>query len=149
MNFYVMTLFPQMVMSGLNSSIMGRAIDNGLIHIEAVNIRNYAFNKHNKVDDYIYGGGAGMLMQAEPVYLCYKAIVAKILGIDETLLEINACEMTEGEMNSAKQRIEAVDLSNLDCNIPLVYLTPQGRTFKQEIAKEYANEQNVIFLCGD
>lgn len=74
MNFHIMTLFPEMVMQGLNVSIIGRAMEKEIINIEAVNIRDYAFNKHNKVDDYIYGGGAGMLMQAEPVYLCYEAI---------------------------------------------------------------------------
>ena len=71
MNFYIMTLFPEMVMDGLHTSIIGRAVNSGLLHIEAVNIRDYAFNKHNSVDDYPYGGGAGMLMQAEPVYQCY------------------------------------------------------------------------------
>ena len=74
MKFYIMTLFPDMVMQGLNTRIIGRAMDKGLLSIEAVNIRDYAFNKHNSVDDYPYGGGAGMLMQAEPVYQAYKAI---------------------------------------------------------------------------
>lgn len=74
MKFYIMTLFPDMVMQGLNTSIIGRAMDKGLLSIEAVNIRDYAFNKHNSVDDYPYGGGAGMLMQAESVYQAYKAI---------------------------------------------------------------------------
>lgn len=78
MQFYIMTLFPDMVMGGLSTSITGRAIKNGLLSIEAVNIRDYAFNKHNSVDDYPYGGGAGMLMQAEPVYQCYKAVEEKI-----------------------------------------------------------------------
>ena len=71
MNIHIMTLFPEMVMGGLNTSITGRAISKGILSIEAVNIRDYAFNKHNSVDDYPYGGGAGMLMQAEPVYLAY------------------------------------------------------------------------------
>ena len=57
MQFYIMTLFPDMVMDGLNTSIIGRAMDKGLLDIEAVNIRDYAFNKHNSVDDYPYGGG--------------------------------------------------------------------------------------------
>ena len=73
MNFYIMTLFPEMVMDGLNTSIIGRAVNKGLLSIEALNIRDYAFNKHHSVDDYPYGGGAGMLMQAEPVYQCYDA----------------------------------------------------------------------------
>ena len=62
MHFYIMTLFPEMVMQGLNTSIIGRAMDKGILSIDAVNIRDYAFNKHNSVDDYPYGGGAGMLM---------------------------------------------------------------------------------------
>lgn len=78
MNFHILTLFPEMIEQGLNTSITGRAISNGLLSIEAVNIRDYAFNKHQSVDDYPYGGGAGMLMQAEPVYLAYEAVRKKI-----------------------------------------------------------------------
>ena len=78
MNFHIMTLFPKMVMQGLKTSITGRAIEKGLLSIEAVNIRDYAFNKHQSVDDYPYGGGAGMLMQAEPVFLTWKAIQEQI-----------------------------------------------------------------------
>ena len=77
MNFHILTLFPDMVMQGLGTSIIGRAVNNGLLSIEAVNIRDYAFNKHQSVDDYPYGGGAGMLMQAEPVYQAYEAIAEK------------------------------------------------------------------------
>ena len=78
MRFHIMTLFPDMVLNGLNTSIIGRAVKNNLLSIEAWNIRDFAFNKHNSVDDYPYGGGAGMLMQAEPVYQTYKAICEKI-----------------------------------------------------------------------
>ena len=63
-----------MVEQGLNTSILGRAIENGLIRIEAVKIRDYTENKHGRVDDYTYGGGAGMLMQAQPVYDCHRAV---------------------------------------------------------------------------
>ncbi len=80
MRFHVMTLFPEMVLAGITDSIIGRAIKNGLLSVEAVNIRDYAFNKHNKVDDYTYGGGAGMLMQAEPVYRCYEDMMSRIAG---------------------------------------------------------------------
>ena len=68
MNFYILTLFPEMVMNGLSTSITGRAIESGKLHIEAINIRDYTQDKHNHVDDYPYGGGAGMVMQAQPVY---------------------------------------------------------------------------------
>lgn len=77
MNFYVLTLFPEMVMNGLNTSIIGRASKAGYLNIEAVDIRDYAQNKHHKVDDYPYGGGAGMLMQAQPVYDAWNSVVEK------------------------------------------------------------------------
>ena len=77
MRFDIMTLFPEMVMNGLETSIIGRAVKNKILEIEAWNIRDYAFNKHTQCDDYPYGGGAGMLMQAEPVYQTYLAIQEK------------------------------------------------------------------------
>lgn len=118
MQFYIMTLFPDMVMDGLNTSIIGRAIDKGLLDIEAVNIRDYAFNKHNSVDDYPYGGGAGMLMQAEPVYQTYRAI----------------CE--DSQLSDTKQRPR------------VIYLSPQGQTFHQQMAEDLAKEEHLILLCG-
>ena len=78
MNFYILTLFPEMVMKGLSTSITGRAIESGKLHIEAINIRDYTQDKHNHVDDYPYGGGAGMVMQAQPVYDAYTALVEKL-----------------------------------------------------------------------
>ena len=113
MQFYIMTLFPEMVMGGLKTSIIGRAIKNELLSIEAINIRDYAFNKHHSVDDYPYGGGAGMLMQAEPVYQCYKALEDRI---------------------GKRPRV--------------VYLSPQGQTFNQKMAEEFAEEEELVFLCG-
>lgn len=77
MNFYVLTLFPDMIMNGLRTSITGRAMEAGLIHIEAVNIRDFTNDKHKHVDDYPYGGGAGMVMQAEPVYNAYMHLCNK------------------------------------------------------------------------
>ena len=113
MNFHILTLFPEMVMNGLNTSIIGRAINNGLLTIEAVNIRDFAENKHNRVDDYTYGGGAGMLMQAGPVYSAYRSI---------------------GEKTEKKPRV--------------IYLSPQGQTFSQEMAEDFAKEEELVFLCG-
>ena len=78
MNFHILTLFPEMVMNGLNTSITGRAIEAGQISIEAINIRDFSTNKHKKVDDYPYGGGAGMLMQAQPVFDAYESVSKQI-----------------------------------------------------------------------
>lgn len=113
MDFHILTLFPDMIIQGLNTSITGRAIEKELLHLHAVDIRDYAFNKHNSVDDYTYGGGAGMLMQAEPVYQAYHSIV--------------------GESQN-KPRV--------------IYLSPQGKTFTQELAEEFSKEEALIFLCG-
>ena len=77
MNYYVMTLFPELITNAMNESIMGRAAKKNIISVEAVNIRDYAQNVHRQVDDYIYGGGSGMLMQAEPVWLAYQDIIKK------------------------------------------------------------------------
>lgn len=124
MNIHVMTLFPEMFDS-LKLSILGRAMKNNILSVDAVNIRDYAFNKHNSVDDYTYGGGAGMLMQAEPVYQCHKAIVEKIAEN----------EKKDSPSDSAKK-------------VRTVYLTPQGRVLNQEIAMELAREDELILLCG-
>ena len=78
MNFHVLTLLPEMIMNGLETSILGRAAEKGIVSFEAVNIRDYTLERHGKVDDYPYGGGAGMVMQAEPIYRAYEALVEKI-----------------------------------------------------------------------
>ena len=77
MNFHVLTLFPEMIVDGLNTSITGRAVQNGLISVNAVNIRDYSKEKHKHVDDAPYGGGAGMVMQAEPIYDAYEDLCRK------------------------------------------------------------------------
>ena len=78
MNFHILTLFPDMVAEGLNTSIIGRAADKGLVTIDCINIRDYTLDKHKKVDDYPYGGGAGMVMQAQPVYDAWRSVVERI-----------------------------------------------------------------------
>ena len=113
MKYHVLTLFPEMILDGLHTSIIGRALEGGYLSLEAINIRDYADNRHNKVDDYPYGGGAGMVMQAQPVYDAWKSIVEEIGYTPRT-----------------------------------VYLTPQGPTFTQTMAKNYAKEKDLILLCG-
>lgn len=113
MKFHILTLFPEMVMQGLSTSIIGRATEQGLLSIEAINIRDYTLDKHNKVDDTPYGGGAGMLMQAQPVYDAWKSVADRTGNKPRT-----------------------------------VYLTPQGTTFTQPMAKELAKEENLVLLCG-
>ena len=138
MDFYIMTLFPDMVTDGLNTSITGRAAGKGLLSIEAVNIRDYAFNKHNSVDDYPYGGGAGMLMQAEPVYQCYEAVKEKI--------RMN--RLKKEKKTGAAKVCGAVKASDEERSFRVVYLSPQGRTFCQSMAEEFAREDELVLLCG-
>lgn len=140
MNFHILTLFPEMVLNGLNTSIIGRAAAKGLLSIEAVNIRDYAFNKHQSVDDYPYGGGAGMLMQAEPVYLSYKAVEEGILR-----RRAEKKERAEAEGEAAG---EVLERRENDKPVRVVYLSPQGDTFSQKMAQEMAQEEDLILLCG-
>lgn len=77
MNFYILTLFPEMIKDTMSHSIMGKAQDEDKINIECINIRDFAGNKHNQVDDYPYGGGAGMVMQPQPIYNAYESIILK------------------------------------------------------------------------
>jgi len=78
MNYYILTLFPEMMEQTLHTSILGKAEEKGLIKIQAVNIRDYTKDRHQKTDDYPYGGGAGMVMQAQPIYDAYLAVTEEI-----------------------------------------------------------------------
>jgi len=77
MNYHILTLFPEMVLNGLHTSIIGRAAEKGLLSIEAIDIREYSTDKHRHVDDYPYGGGAGMVMQPMPICEAYDDLCEK------------------------------------------------------------------------
>ena len=113
MNYHILTLFPDMVQEGLNTSIIGRAVQKGIIGIHGINIRDYSKNKHRQVDDYPYGGGAGMVMQPGPVCDAYQDLCRKL---------------------GKRPRV--------------LYMTPQGKVFSQKIARELAQEEDLVFLCG-
>lgn len=113
MRIDILTLFPEMMEAALKTSIIGRAEDNGLLSINCVQIRDFAFNKHRQVDDYPYGGGQGMVMQAEPIFQAYKSVTAGLGYKPKT-----------------------------------IYMSPQGKTFRQSTAKRLAKEKHIILLCG-
>lgn len=112
MKFNILTLFPDMIMDGLNHSIIGKAMDKGLIEVNPINFRDYSDNKHKSVDDYPYGGGAGMVIGPQAVMAAFSAL----------------------QKQSATKR--------------LIYLTPQGKTFNQSMAEDFAKESEITFLCG-
>lgn len=78
MNFHILTLFPEMIETGLNHSVIKRALESNIINLNTVNIRDFSKNKHKKVDDYCYGGGAGMILQPQPVYDAFLSIKNKV-----------------------------------------------------------------------
>ena len=115
MRFDIMTLFPDMVMSVLHESIIGRACESGAIEIHAHNIRDFSLDKHRKTDDTPYGGGVGMVMTCQPIYDCYKSIREKIPEENKTRV---------------------------------IYMSPKGRIFNHEVARELSEYDNLIILCG-
>lgn len=131
-----------MVLSGLNTSILGRAAKAGLISVNCVNIRDYTEDKHGHVDDAPYGGGAGMVMQCQPIYDAWTDVLgtiaagkvrsfakAKGISFDEALLHPEL-----SLMNHKKPRV--------------LYTSPAGRVFHQDLARELSKEEDLIILCG-
>lgn len=112
MRFSVLTLFPQQLLGALNHSISGRALDQGLIELETIQIRDYAVNDYGQVDDAPYGGGRGMVMMCEPLYQAWLAARGK------------------------------------QDHVRTVVLSPAGRVFDQAMARSFAEEEQIIFVCG-
>lgn len=113
MRFFCLTLFPEMINAALNHSMIKRAAEVGIIEINCINIRAFSKSKHKQVDDYPYGGGAGMVMMAPPIFDAYQSIK-----------------------------------NQLAPQTKVVYMTPQGRPFNQEIARTLALEGDIVLLCG-
>lgn len=112
MRFDVLTLFPEMF-EIMNSSILGRAIQNKLINLNLINFREFSKDKQKHVDDTPYGGGAGMVIKPEPVYDAYMSIVKE-----------------------------------LDYKPKVIYMSPRGKVFNQQMAKDLSKERHLIILCG-
>jgi tRNA (guanine37-N1)-methyltransferase len=121
MQFEVFTLLPEVFPSYLETSIIKRARERGLIDVRVHNIRDYTTDKHHTTDDTPYGGGGGMVMKPDPIF---KAI--------ETVLDINPDQASPTPAS----------------NIPIILLTPQGRVFTQTIAQELSQYPRIALLCG-
>ena len=118
MRIDILTLFPQMFQSPLSSGIFKRASDRKLVEITVRNIRDYTHDKHHTVDDYPYGGGAGMIFKPEPIFEAIEAIKSDIRPEEESGA------------------------------FPIILLTPQGRPFSQQIALELSGYSHLILICG-
>ncbi len=134
MRIDILTLFPEYVDFILSESIIGRARRAGKLDIRAHNIRDYSEDKHRRVDDTPYGGGRGMLMAAPPIWRCYNAVVESILG-------------EKGEQSSENGENVSEDCTS-DSKPYVIYMSPRGRVFTNEVAKELLEKENLILLCG-
>jgi tRNA (guanine37-N1)-methyltransferase len=113
MKFTLITLFPDEISSSISFGILGRAIKNKVIEVDYISLRDYSDNKYQSIDDKPYGGGPGMLIQAEPL--------------------IKAINKVRSESNK---------------NIPVIFLTPQGKLFTQKTAKAYSQINQLIIVSG-
>jgi len=146
MTIDILTIFPEIFDSILNTSIIGRAREKGLITVEATDIRPYSASKHKNTDDYPFGGGAGMLMMAQPIADAMRAICKKrnaacpdnTLPADTTVENDIVSEEECGLVckNEEKKRIKRI------------YMSPRGVTLTQQLAQELAKEEGLILLCG-
>ncbi|MDR1095163.1 MAG: tRNA (guanosine(37)-N1)-methyltransferase TrmD [Spirochaetaceae bacterium] len=132
MKFTVLTLFPEVADAYFASSIMAKAVERGLVEYRAVNIRDYAADRHRSCDDAPYGGGPGMLMLPEPIGRAFEAAGVPRRPIID--INANAGRVVSGGRQSAERLV--------------VYLSPSGELFNQKTAMELAGEKELVFLCG-
>ena len=132
MQFDVLTLFPEMF-NILNESIIGRAKEKGLINVNLINIRDFSKNKHKKVDDTPYGGGAGMVIQPDVVYDAYKSVISNIKDV-RNVTNSKKIENTENVEKLTRTRV--------------IYMSPQGKKLDQQKVEELSKQEHLILLCG-
>ncbi|HZG77404.1 MAG TPA: tRNA (guanosine(37)-N1)-methyltransferase TrmD [Paenibacillus sp.] len=121
MRFDVLTLFPEMFAGMFTTSILGKAQEKGIVSLHAINFREFSGNKHHTVDDYPYGGGGGMVLKAEPIFNAVEHVVA-------------AARAEAGDRDVRPPRV--------------VLMCPQGETYTQKKAEEFAREDHLILICG-
>lgn len=136
MQFDVLTLFPEMF-EVLNESIIGRAKEKGLIEINLINIRDFSKNKHKKVDDTPYGGGAGMVIQPDVVYDAYKSVILK-----------NAEDTKNSVISTNIEYIENAENTKKSDKTRVIYMSPQGKKLDQKKVEELSKQEHLILLCG-
>ena len=128
----VLTLFPEMF-NILNESIIGRAKEKGLINVNLINIRDFSKNKHKKVDDTPYGGGAGMVIQPDVVYDAYKSVISNIKDV---------MNVTNSKKIESTENVEKLTRTRV------IYMSPQGKKLDQQKVEELSKQEHLILLCG-
>ncbi len=121
MDIHILTLFPDMFRGPFDESIVKRAVERGLAAIHVHNIRDYAHDKHRVVDDYPFGGGGGMVMKPEPLFLAVEGVKSII-----------------AEAGSPERAAEA----------PVILLSPRGSVLTQDTAADLATRRDIILICG-
>ncbi len=132
MRIDVLTLFPEMFDGVFGASILGKARDKGIVELSAVNFRQYSTSKHGQVDDTPYGGGGGMVLKPEPIFAAVEDLLRK-REIEGGSITAETAELPANESPSRPR---------------IVLLCPQGETFTQKKAEEFAEEDHLIFICG-
>lgn len=122
----VLTLFPEMFDAGLQTSILGRALSDGLLQVKVTNFREFATDRHHTVDDYPFGGGAGMVLKPDPIFSAVESILSKSSSVSEDDFEHHTVAKS----------------------VPIILLSPQGRVFSHDIACELSQHKHMIFICG-
>ena len=136
MQFEVFTLLPEVFPSYLESSILQRASQRGLINVRVHNIRTYTHDKHHTTDDVPYGGGGGMVMKPEPVFEAVESVLGPLRPqVNRVALEGQKLEKGENTLSSQP-------------GIPVILMTPQGRLFNQAIAQELSSHETIAVICG-
>ncbi len=136
MKIDILTLFPEMF-DAINHSILERAIKNGLLHVNIINIRDFSKDKHKKVDDTPFGGGAGMVMTCQPLF---DAINSVLIESEKEQVEIKNKNLTTKTNKSLKSEIQS--------NFDIIYMSPKGEKFEQPKVVELAKKEHLIIVCG-
>ncbi len=131
MKFNIITIFPDIIESYFKETILSRALKNKIIDLNVVYLRDFAEDKHQKVDDTPYGGGAGMLMKPEPLYKALNSLDAIPFGKAPALGKLK--KIFNGDIKKKKRTI---------------LMSPRGRQFDQRIAEEWSKYSELTFICG-
>lgn len=140
MHFDILTIFPNILDSYINESILNRARERNVITIEFHNIRDHATSKHAHVDDVPYGGGPGMIFKVEPIFRCLETVA----GREAVAQRIMRQGLIDGNKKSPSEAVGQA----IDKNSRIILMSPQGVQLTQQKAEELAQYKKLILICG-